>query len=82
MLVVKIGKKKPPKFENADVYTYKEMLEKYKRNCRKKMWATEEGFSLDFDSYDSDLKQSVYVYPKDKETEEWIKKFYNVIEEN
>lgn len=73
---------KIPKFKDAEVHTFKEELEKYKRSCRKSYLRTEACFSWKFDSTLEDLKKSIFVYPKSKESYKWIKTYYKVIEEN
>lgn len=79
-LIVLINK--VPKIQNAIVTTFNEEFEKYKRTCKKDFLRTEACFSWNFNSTLQDLKKSVFVYPGSKDTEQWIKKFYKVIEEN
>lgn len=79
-LVVLASKK--PVFNRADVYTFKEEFEKYKRSCKKEFLRTEACFSWNFSSLLSDLKKAYFVYPLDVETERLIKANFNVIEEN
>ena len=79
-LIVLINK--VPKIQNAIITTFNEEFEKYKRACKKDFLRTEACFSWNFSSTLQDLKKSVFVYPGNKDTEQWIKKFYKVIEEN
>lgn len=81
MLVIKNNK--ITKIKGADIFTYSEEYNKYKRTCigKKAKWATEEGFSLDFNTTLDILKKCIFVYPFNKETEIWIKKHYTIIEE-
>lgn len=81
-LVVLLKGFKVPKIENAIVTTFNEEFEKYKVKCKKKQWRTVEGFSLDFNTCLSDLKNCVFVYPGNEDVEKWVKKFYKVLEEN
>lgn len=73
---------KVPKIENATVLTFDEELERYKKSCKKDFLRTEACFSWYYDSLLKDLKNSVFIYPGNEEVEQWIKKFYKVIEEN
>ncbi len=79
-LVVLTGGK-VPHFENATVLTFEEEFEKYKKSCKKDYLRTEACFSWNFDSFMRDLKNSVFVYPGNADAENWIKKYYKVIEE-
>lgn len=64
------------------ISTFEEELELYKRKCKKKQWATPEGFSLEFDASLSDLKECIFVYTNSQNTIDKIKEKFNVIEEN
>ena len=57
--IIKVNPLKMPKFGNYT--TFQEEFEKYARRCKKKAWATPEGFSLDFDTLLQDLKESIFV---------------------
>lgn len=73
---------KPLKFDRANVYTFSEEFEKYKRSCKKDYLRTEACFSWQYSSLLSDLKKAYFVYPLDEEAERLIKSKYKVIEEN
>ena len=57
--IIKVNPLKMPNFGNYS--TFQEEFEKYARKCKKKQWATPEGFSLEFDTTLQDLKESVFV---------------------
>lgn len=67
-----------PKFSNYT--TFEEEYNKYLTKCKKKLWATQEGFSLGFDTTLSDLKQSIFVRPTEEE-ETTIRKRFKILEE-
>lgn len=73
---------KPLKFDRANVYTFDEEFERYKKSCQKDYLRTEACFSWKFSSLLSDLKRSYFIYPLDEESERLIKNKYKVIEEN
>ena len=68
-----------PNFGNYS--TFQEEFEKYARKCKKKAWATPEGFSLEFDTTLQDLKDSVFVKPISDEEEVIIRKHFKILEE-
>ena len=68
-----------PNFGNYS--TFQEEFEKYARKCKKKAWATPEGFSLEFDTTLQDLKESVFVRPISDEEETVIRKRFKILEE-
>ena len=68
-----------PNFGNYS--TFQEEFEKYARKCKKKAWATPEGFSLEFDTTLQDLKDSVFVRPISDEEEVIIRKRFKILEE-
>ena len=68
-----------PNFGNYS--TFQEEFEKYARKCKKKAWATPEGFSLEFDTTLQDLKDSVFVRPISDEEETIIRKRFKILEE-
>ena len=68
-----------PNFSNYS--TFQEEFEKYARKCKKKAWATPEGFSLEFDTTLQDLKDSVFVRPISDEEEAIIRKRFKILEE-
>ena len=68
-----------PNFGNYS--TFQEEFEKYARKCKKKAWATPEGFSLEFDTTLQDLKDSVFVRPISDEEEAIIRKQFKILEE-
>ena len=68
-----------PNFGNYS--TFQEEFEKYARKCKKKTWATPEGFSLEFDTTLQDLKDSVFVRPISDEEEAIIRKRFKILEE-
>ena len=68
-----------PNFGNYS--TFQEEFEKYARKCKKKAWATPEGFSLEFDTTLQDLKESVFVKPISDEEEVIIRKRFKILEE-
>lgn len=70
------------KVKDGIVYTFEEEFNRYRRHCKKKCWATPEGFSLMYDSTLSDLKKSVFVYTDNEDTYKHLKQFYKVIEQN
>ena len=43
------------------IYTFEDMFSKYKNSTKKKYLATEEIFSLDYDTTLSDLKKSIWI---------------------
>ena len=43
------------------IYTFEDIFSKYKNSTKKKYLATEEIFSLDYDTTLSDLKKSIWV---------------------
>ena len=65
----------------GDYTTFQEEFEKYARRCKKKAWATPEGFSLEFDTTLQDLKESIFVRPISDEEEAIIRKRFKVLEE-
>ena len=65
----------------GDYSTFQEEFEKYARTCKKKAWATPEGFSLEFDTTLQDLKDSVFVRPISDEEEAIIRKRFKILEE-
>lgn len=65
----------------GDYSTFQEEFEKYARKCKKKAWATPEGFSLEFDTTLQDLKDSVFVRPISDEEEVIIRKHFKILEE-
>lgn len=73
--------KKPFKMSNILIKSFDEEYHNYLHNCKKKMWATLEGFSLEYDSCIDDLKQCVWVYPENDKTYNYIKEHFKVIEE-
>lgn len=82
-LIVKLERtQKNVSFSGLLVTSFDEEYEKYLRRCKKKQWATVEGFSLEFDSLLSDLKKSIFIYTDSKSTIDKIRKKFNVIEEN
>lgn len=68
-----------PNFGNYS--TFQEEFEKYARKCKKKAWATPEGFSLEFDTTLQNLKDSVFVRPISDEEEAIIRKRFKILEE-
>ena len=68
-----------PNFGNYS--TFQEEFEKYARKCKKKAWATPEGFSLEFNTTLQDLKDSVFVRPISDEEEAIIRKRFKILEE-
>lgn len=70
------------KVNDGVVYTFEEEFNRYRRHCKKKCWATPEGFSLMYDSTLADLKKSVFVYTDNEDTYKHLKQFYKVIEQN
>lgn len=68
-----------PNFGNYS--TFQEEFEKYARKCKKKAWATPEGFSLEFDTTLQDLKESIFVRPISDEEEITIRKRFKILEE-
>lgn len=75
--IIKVDPLRMPKFSNYT--TFKEEFDKYMRTCKKKMWRTLEGFSLEFDTPLSDLRDCIFIKPT-KEEEEIIQKHYKVLE--
>ena len=71
--IIKVNPLKMPKFN--DYTTFQEEYEKYIRKCKKKHWATLEGFSLEFNSTLQDLRECIFVRPRTEEDEEKIKSF-------
>ena len=69
-------------YPGIKVSTFEEELELYKRKCKKKQWATPEGFSLEFDTPLSDLKKCIFVYTNSLDIAGKLKKKFNIIEEN
>ena len=67
-----------PNFGNYS--TFQEEFEKYARKCKKKAWATPEGFSLEFNTTLQDLKESVFVRPISDEEETIIRKRFKILE--
>lgn len=65
----------------GDYTTFQEEFEKYARRCKKKTWATPEGFSLEFDSLLQDLRECVFVRPISDEEEAIIRKRFKILEE-
>ena len=77
--IIKVNPLKMPNFSNYS--TFQEEFEKYARKCKKKAWATPEGFSLEFDTTLQDLKDSVFVRPISDEEEVIIRKHFKILEE-
>lgn len=77
--IIKVNPLKMPNFSNYS--TFQEEFEKYARKCKKKAWATPEGFSLEFDTTLQDLKDSVFVRPISDEEEAIIRKRFKILEE-
>ena len=77
--IIKVNPLKVPNFGNYT--TFQEEFEKYARKCKKKQWATPEGFSLEFDTTLQDLKESVFVHPISDEEEQIIRKRFKILEE-
>ena len=77
--IIKINPLKMPNFGNYS--TFQEEFEKYARKCKKKAWATPEGFSLEFDTTLQDLKDSIFVKPISDEEEAIIRKRFKILEE-
>ena len=77
--IIKVNPLKMPNFGNYS--TFQEEFEKYARKCKKKAWATPEGFSLEFDTTLQDLKDSVFVRPISDEEEAIIRKPFKILEE-
>lgn len=77
--IIKVNPLKMPNFGNYS--TFQEEFEKYARKCKKKAWATPEGFSLEFDTTLQDLKDSVFVKPISDEEEVIIRKHFKILEE-
>ena len=77
--IIKVNPLKMPNFGNYS--TFQEEFEKYARKCKKKAWATPEGFSLEFDTTLQDLKDSVFVRPISDEEEDIIRKRFKILEE-
>ena len=77
--IIKVNPLKMPNFGNYS--TFQEEFEKYARKCKKKVWATPEGFSLEFDTTLQDLKDSVFVRPISDEEEAIIRKRFKILEE-
>ena len=79
IFIIKVNPLKMPNFGNYS--TFQEEFEKYARKCKKKAWATPEGFSLEFDTTLQDLKDSVFVRPISDEEEAIIRKRFKILEE-
>lgn len=77
--IIKVNPLKVPNF--GDYTTFQEEFEKYARKCKKKQWATPEGFSLEFDTTLQDLRESVFVHPISDEEEQIIRKRFKILEE-
>lgn len=77
--IIKVNPLKMPNF--GDYTTFQEEFEKYARRCKKKTWATPEGFSLEFDSLLQDLRECVFVRPISDEEEAIIRKRFKILEE-
>lgn len=77
--IIKVNPLKMPNF--GDYTTFQEEFEKYARRCKKKSWATPEGFSLEFDSLLQDLRECVFVRPISDEEEAIIRKRFKILEE-
>jgi hypothetical protein len=77
--IIKVNPLKMPNFGNYS--TFQEEFEKYARKCKKKAWATPEGFSLEFVTTLQDLKDSVFVRPISDEEEAIIRKRFKILEE-
>ena len=77
--IIKVNPLKMPNFGNYS--TFQEEFEKYARKCKKKAWATPEGFSLEFDTTLQDLRESVFVHPISDEEEKVIRKRFKILEE-
>ena len=77
--IIKVNPLKMPKFGNYT--TFQEEFEKYARRCKKKTWATPEGFSLEFNSLLQDLRECVFVRPINEEEEAIIRKRFKILEE-
>ena len=77
--IIKVKPLKMPNFGNYS--TFQEEFEKFARKCKKKAWATPEGFSLEFDTTLQDLKESIFVRPISDEEEAIIRKRFKILEE-
>ena len=77
--IIKVNPLKMPNFGNYS--TFQEEFEKYARKCKKKAWATPEGFSLEFNTTLQDLKESIFVRPISDEEEVTIRKRFKILEE-
>lgn len=77
--IIKVNPLKMPNF--GDYTTFQEEFEKYARRCKKKAWATPEGFSLEFDTTLQDLVDCVFVHPISDEEESIIRKRFKILEE-
>ena len=77
--IIKVNPLKMPNFGNYS--TFQEEFEQYARKCKKKAWATPEGFSLEFDTTLQDLRDSVFVRPISNEEEAIIRKRFKILEE-
>ena len=77
--IIKVDPLRMPKFNNYS--TFQEEFEKYARRCKKKFWATFEGFSLEFDTTLQDLKECIFVRPVSDEEEAIIRKRFKILEE-
>lgn len=77
--IIKVNPLKMLNFSNYT--TFQEEFEKYARRCKKKAWATPEGFSLEFDTTLQDLKESIFVRPISDEEEAIIRKRFKILEE-
>lgn len=77
--IIKVNPLKVPKFSNYT--TFQEEYEKYLRKCKKKAFASPEGFSLEFDTTLQDLVDCVFVHPISDEEEAIIRKKFKILEE-
>ncbi len=63
------------------INSFDEEYSDYLKNTKKNMWRTVEGFSLEFDSYLEDLKESCFVHTDSEDSYDYIKQNFKVIEE-
>ncbi len=80
MIVLIVKTRIKPQLNNVEAFSFDEEYNKYLQSCKKRFWATLEGFQLMFpETYYSDLKTSYYLYPKTVEDSTHINKYYKVI---
>lgn len=63
------------------INNFDEEYSDYLKNTKKNLWRTVEGFSLEFDSYLSDLKDSYFIHTDSEDSYNYIKQNFKVIEE-